>query len=180
MNHTKKISIISIFAFFCIFSNLSATGAGVQICGNPGLLINQDNIKPERFSGRIIGTMKSGRIPAAAGFGFEAGKFFSDFSYGFTGFADYYALDLQVKNTLSFYSGFGLEGSVLTSDFKDWTLSTGARFFAGINWTMYDNYLEFYFQQNAVPGIVKDLSNFDSKPAFMLGLPLEAGIRLHF
>lgn len=180
MKHAKKIITISIISFFCIISNLSATGAGVQISGNPGLLINQDDIKAERFTGRVIGTIKSGRLPMAAGFGLEGGKFFSDFSYGFTGFADYYALDLQVKNTLSFYSGFGAEGSLLTKDFSDWTVSAGARFFAGINWTMYDNYLEFYLQQNVVPGLIKDLSNSDSKAAFMLALPLEAGIRMHF
>lgn len=180
MKHTKKIITISIISFFCIFSKVSATGAGVQLSGNPGLLINQENIKPERFTGRVIGTIKSGRLPVAAGFGLEGGKLFSDVSYGFTAFADYYALDLQVKNTLNLYSGFGAEGSLLTKNFNDWTVCAGARFFAGINWTMYDNYLEFYIQQNAVPGFIKDLSKSSTKPAFMLGLPLEAGIRMHF
>ena len=37
----------------------------------------------------------------------ESGKLFSDFNYGFSVFADYWAVDLQIKNTWSFYSGFG-------------------------------------------------------------------------
>jgi len=176
----KKIIAVTAFFLLSLSSKIFATGAGVQISGNPGLFMNEENIKLERFTGKITGTMKFSRLPLALGFGLEAGKNFSDFSYGLTGFVDYNIVDLQIKNTWNFYSGFGAEASLLTKNFNSLTASAGARFFAGTSWLFIDNYLEFYLQQNLVPGFVKDLKASDSKPAFMLSLPLEAGIRMHF
>ena len=180
MNKYKKITLISLLFLFCFSSKLFAIGAGVQISGNPGLLINEEGVNLERFSGRLTGTIRFSRLPVAIGFGLETGKNSSDFSYGFSGFADYYALDYQIKNTWNFYSGFGAEGSLLTSNFDKWTVTAGARFFAGMNWLFYDNYLELYCQQNIVPAYIKNLSNPASKGGFLLGLPFEAGIRMHF
>lgn len=179
MKHSKKISIITVFFALAFSTALSATGAGIQFSANPSILINEASVKPEVFSARAVGTIKSGRLPLAAGFGFEAGNNFSKLSYGLTGFADYYAIELQLKNTWNFYSGLGAEGSLLTSDFKNWSMSAGARFFAGINWLFYDNYLEFYIQQNVVPSYNRSLAA-SSKGNFMLGLPFDAGIRMHF
>lgn len=180
MKHSKKIISLTILFIFCIATKVFATGAGIQVSGTPALLINEEGVKFEQFTGRLIGTIKSGRIPMAAGFGFEAGKSGSEFAYGFTGFADYYAIELQLKNTWNFYSGFGAEGTLLTSDFHNWGLKAGARFFAGMNWLFWDNYLEVYIQQNVVPTYAKNLSASGSKGAFMLGLPFDAGIRFHF
>lgn len=180
MSFTKKI--ITLTAVLVILaSGLSATGAGIQAGGNPGLFINEENAKLEKFSGTLTGTMRFSRIPLAAGLGFEAGKFFGDFSYGLTGFADYYALDMQLENTWNLYSGFGIGCSLLSSNFKDWTAGIGARFFLGINRLFYDNYLEVFAQQNIIPQYVSPLkSGDDIKGVFMLNLPLEAGIRMHF
>ena len=180
MNHTKKLFALTSFFIICFCSKLFATGAGVQIGGNPGLYINDNSVKPDYFSGTLTGTLRFSRIPMSVGFGFEAGKSFSDFAYGLSGFADYYLIDVQLKNTWNFYSGLGIEGNLLTPDFKDWSASAGARLFVGMNWLFYDNYLEFYAQQNIVPGWIKSLSQSDSKGAFILKLPLEAGIRFHF
>lgn len=171
MSYIKKITSITA-VFIMLVSGLSATGAGIQIGGNPGIFINEDSAKLEKFSATITGTMRLSRLPLAFGFGFEAGSYFSDFSYGLTGFADYYAIDIQLKNTWSFFSGFGAQASILTSDFSDWTFIAGPRFFLGANRTFYDNYLELFAQQNIVPSF--------SKEAFFLSLPLEAGIRMHF
>lgn len=180
MIHPKKIIAITALFVLCTTSRIFATGAGIQIGGNPGLLINEDSVKLERFTGKITGTLKSGRIPLALGFGLEAGDSYSDFSYGFFGFADFYAADLQLKNTWNLYSGIGAEGSLLTKNFSKWTASAGARFFTGMNWLFYDNYLELYCQQNIVPTIVKYLNDSNSNPDFMLCFPFEAGVRMHF
>ena len=168
-----KAKIITIlFTSFILSAKLCATGAGIQAGGNQGLTLNQDNEKLEKFTGTLCGTMRFSRVPVAVGFGFETGKLFSDFQYGFSGFADYYALDLQLKNTWNLYSGFGASVSLLTSDFKNWNPAFGARFFVGTNWLLWDNYLEIYAQQNIVPAYCKK--------SFMLNLPLEAGVRMHF
>ncbi len=171
MSYIKKITIISA-VLIILASNLFATGAGVQVGGNPGIFINEDTAKLEKFSATIIGTMRLSRLPLAFGFGFEAASYFSDFSYGLTGFADYYAIDIQLKNTWNLFSGFGAQASLITPDFSDWTFIAGPRFFVGVNRLFYDNYLEVFAQQNIVPSF--------SKEAFFLDLPFEAGVRMHF
>ena len=179
MQHKKIITLTLLL--FILITSLFATGAGIQVGGNPGLFINEENVKLKKFSGTLTGTMRFSRIPVAAGLGFEAGKFFDEFSYGLTGYADYYVLDLQLENNWNLYSGFGMSCSLLTSDFKTWTAGLGARFFLGMNWLFYDNYLEIFAQQNIVPEWIRPLKSSDNvKAAFMLGLPLEAGIRMHF
>ena len=172
MMYSKKITIISLL-LLCSAPLLFATGAGVQFGANPGLLINQDTAKLEKFSATATGTLRFSRLPLALGCGFEAGLSSSDFAYGLSGFADYYALDIQLKNTWNLVSGFGLSGSLLTSDFKDFDAAAGARFFLGMNWLFWDNYLEYYVQQNVVPTIT-------SKKDFLICLPFETGIRMHF
>ena len=181
MNHKIKSLLTAALFTLCLSSKIFATGAGIQAGGNPGLLINENTVKLEKFSGTLVGTMRFSSIPVAVGFGFEAGKLNSALAYGLTGFADYYAVDVQLKNTWNLYSGFGAGGSLLTPDFKDWTASAGARFFIGTNLLFWDNYLEVYAQQNIVPTYVRPLkADKEIKGSFMLGLPLEAGIRMHF
>lgn len=172
MKHSKKIVILLLF-LLCTDSFLFATGAGIQMGTNPGLLINQDSVNLEKFDVTVTGTLRFSRIPAALGFGLETDFSSSDFYYGFSGFADYYALDIQLKNTWNLLSGFGLSGSLLTSDFNDFAAAVGARFFIGMNWLFWDNYLEYYVQQNIVPTIT-------SKNNFFICLPFETGIRMHF
>ena len=171
MKIKTKITAL-LFTGLILSARLFATGAGIQAGGNPGLSLNEKDIKLEKFTGTLCGTMRFSRVPVAVGFGFEAGKLFSDFSYGFSGFADYYAIDVQLKNTWNLYSGFGASASLLSSDFKNWNPAFGARFFIGTNWLFWDNYLEVYAQQNIIPTYCKK--------SFMLNLPLEAGVRMHF
>ena len=58
MSHSKKLITIFSFIFLSSLSHIFATGAGVQLSGNPGLFINQDSIKPEQFTARATGTNK--------------------------------------------------------------------------------------------------------------------------
>ena len=180
MRHSKKIIVTISLLLLSSWPLLFATGAGIQLSGKPGLLINEDSAKLEQFTGRATGTIKSCRLPLVFGFGLEAGKNYSEFNYGISGFVDYHALELQLENTWNFYSGFGAEGSLLTRNFENCTFTAGARFFAGMNWLFYDNYLEFYLQQNVVPAFSKMICDSKGKEAFILGLPFEAGIRMHF
>ena len=180
MKANKKIILTVFTLLFSFNTNFFALGAGAQIGCIPGLLINQDDISLENMTANITGSFKMERVPLTLGSGIEFGKIYSDFGYGFSLFADYRTLDLQLKNTWSFYSGFGASVKFLTDDFTNWVFATGARFFAGTSWLFYDGYLELYLQQNLVPTYVKNLKQSEQEPDFMLCLPLEAGIRFHF
>ncbi len=180
MKHHIKTTLLSALFALCITSNVFATATGIKIEGSPGLLINDSNVKLDRLTGKFIGNMKFGRIPISTGLGIAFGKNADEFSYGIAGFIDYYVLDIQLKNTWNLFSGFGAEGDLLTKNLYDWKASFGAKFFIGMNWLLYDNYLELYVQQNVVPTYVKDLNESGLKGDFILSLPLEYGIRMHF
>lgn len=178
MKHFIK-SFSAALLFILFTSKAFATGAGVQSGAVPGIIINQESAKLENFTGSLTGNMKFSKIPVVIGAGFEAGKLYSDFDFGLSAFADYWFLDLQLINTWSFYSGFGASGKLLTADFKDWNLEAGARFFAGMNYLFWDGYLEIYAQQTIVPTYICNLRKPYSG-SFMLCLPVEAGVRMHF
>ena len=182
MKFSKKIFLLGSLFILSLSSKIFATGAGIQVSAKPAVLVNEKGVDFEQFTGRLIGTVKLSRIPLAAGFGFEAGKAGSAFAYGFTGFADYHAVDMQIKNTWNFYSGFGAEGSLLTSNFRNWGMAAGARFFIGMNWLFWDNYMEVYVQQTFVPTYTRSLNSSDSgsKGTFIFGFPFDAGVRFHF
>ena len=180
MKRITKINIFCIVFFLAINSNIFSLGAGFQISAVPGLSISQDNIKTDKMTSNITGTFSLSRIPLTIGSGIDIGKLNSEFGYGISFFGDFKAADFQITNLLNLYSGFGSSIKFVTSNFKDYTLTAGARFFAGLNRFFYDGYLELYFQQNIVPSYLKNLQDSNSKPGFMLYLPFESGLRLHF
>ena len=166
---SKRKTTALIFSIALFISSAFATGAGVQAGLKPGVLINQNGKEFNSFTGTLTGSLRFSRIPLVVGAGFEAGKY----GYGLMAFADYWIVDVQVKNTCNFYSGFGFCADVLTKNFNAFTYSAGTRFFAGMNWLFYDNYLEVFAQQNLVP-------TYKSTNDFIIALPFEAGIRMHF
>ena len=180
MKSLLKVFLTSCLLILILPAKAYSLGAGIQLGAVPGILINQDDIKFEELTANVTGTFKLERLPVTAGTGLEFGKLYSDFNYGFSAFADYRTIDIQIVNTWSLYSGFGASAKFLTDDFKDWSFAAGARFFAGVNTLFYDGYLELYAQQNVVPTYLKNLSRSDGNTAFMLCLPFEAGLRMHF
>ena len=166
---SRKKTTALIFTFILFFSNVFAIGAGVQAGLQPKFRLNQDGQNLSSFSGTLTGSLRFSRLPLVVGAGFEAGKD----GYGLMAFADYWVADVQLINTCNFYSGFGLCGDLLTPNFKSFSYSVGARFFAGLNWLFYDNALEVFAQMNLVP-------TYKSNKDFLLALPFEAGIRMHF
>ena len=179
MKHIIKTTFAAAALFFLFNSKIFETGAGIQIGAVPGIYINQDSVKLEKFSGSLIGTMKFSKVPMAVGAGFEGGKYFSDFDFGLSAFADYWFFDIQLKNTWNLFSGFGASGKLFTPDFKDWNLAAGARFFVGVNCSFWDGYMEVYAQQTVVPTYIADLKKIKNG-SFMLCIPFETGVRLHF
>ncbi len=155
-------SILLITKAFC-------TGAGVQGSIKPSLFISDEKIEATDLSGTLTGTIRMSHFPIVVGAGLEAGNN----GYGLSAFADFWALDIQIKNTWNFYGGLGAGGGVLTSDFKKLLAYIEPRFFIGMNWLFYDHYIEVYTQQNITP-------SFKSDKTFSLELPFEAGVRLHF
>ncbi len=180
MKHILKTTLTVTAILFLFTSKIFATGAGIQAGLIPGVFVNETSSQVKSFTGNITGTIRMSKFPVVAGAGFEGGNLFSDFNYGFSVFADYWAVDLQIKNTWSFYSGFGFSGKLLTSNFKNWNFAAGARFFVGTNYTFYDNYLELYAQQNIVPTYLRSLNASGKDGMFMFCFPFEAGLRMHF
>lgn len=177
--HYKSLFIILLCLTF-FTSRIFAIGAGIQAGIIPGFLIDEKQSSPNGFTGNITGTLSLFRFPLTAGSGLVFGKSASVSNFGFSAFADYRVLDLQLHKNWLFYSGFGASAKILTSDFSAWQLTAGARFFLGVKTTIYDGFLELYGQQNLVPTYVKNLNDSAAKADFMLCLPLEAGIRMHF
>ena len=180
MKSLLKVFLTSCLLILILPAKAYSLGAGIQFGTVPGILFNQDDIKLEELTANITGTFKMERLPITAGTGLELGKLYSAFNFGLSAFADYRAIDIQLVNTWSLYSGFGASAKLLTDDFEDWNLAAGARFFAGVNTLFYDGYLELYAQQNVVPTYLKNLGRSDGNAAFMLCLPFEAGLRMHF
>ncbi|MCR5189245.1 MAG: hypothetical protein K6C97_09945 [Treponema sp.] len=178
MRTSKRLAIFFILISGLFSFNTFALGAGVQIGLIPAFDINQDGIKVNDFEANLTGTVKLFRIPAAFGFGMNAGMEDSKFIFGAAGFFDYWVMDLQLKNTWNLYSGFGLYGKFMFNTDSKAQTSIGPRFFLGCNWLFIDNYLEYYAQITAIPTYVRNLS--DSRGFFRLNLPFETGLRLHF
>ena len=166
---SKRKTAAIIVTLFLFITKAFATGAGVQVGLRPGILLNENGKDASYFSGTVTGTLRFSRIPLVVGGGFEAGKD----GYGLMAFADYWYVDVQLKNTCNFYSGFGLSVDLISKNFKNFTYSAGTRFFVGLNWLFYDSAMEFFTQMNLVPTVK---SNKD----FILAIPFETGIRMHF
>ena len=50
MNHYKKITAVTALLILCLTTKIFATGAGVQLSGNPGLFINEESVKLEKLT----------------------------------------------------------------------------------------------------------------------------------
>lgn len=182
MTISKKIALATAIIFTFTF-NAFSIGAGVQTGFTPSFEINQDGGKLSNIEGNLTGTVKLFRLPVVFGAGLEAGtkNKTSGFTAGISAFADYWALDIQLKNTWNLYSGFGISCLIMTDFNSNWTGTAGFRTFAGCNWLFYDNYLEYYVQLNAVPSYTKLLSGTGTKEGSLrFSIPLETGVRLHF
>ena len=169
MSSLKKTSFL-ICLFLLLSSKIYASGAGAHIgIKNGGLIIS------------LSGNYKMGRIPLVMGTSIEAGlSEEGKYLTGFSAFTDYWIFDLQLKNTWNFYTGLGANAGLLTSDFQDWNIFAGARFFSGMNWLFYDNASELFIQQNFVPTYQKAIKDSSDKALFTLLFPLEIGFRFHF
>lgn len=178
MKHFTKITLIVVLLSTISFSKLFALGAGVQIGAIPSFTINESGIENKSCDLNITGTFRFFRIPAVFGFGFETGSDNSVFTFGATGFFDYWFFDHQLNNTWNIFSGAGLSSNIMFDSDINPILNIGPRFFTGMNWLFLDNYIEYYAQLNIVPTYVKNLTNENN--SFKVSIPIETGVRLHF
>ena len=175
----KKIILTSFLIAFTAFS-LNASGAGFQLGLFPSLKISEDCIQSSDFDINATGTVRCSRIPLVFGAGILAGFKDSAINAGFSAFSDWWIIDSQIENTWNIFSGFGL-GTTLKSNFSDsLEINLGPRFFTGMNWLFWDNYLELYIQQNINPVFSKDLKNKNSESSLKMYFPFETGLRFHF
>ena len=172
----KKLITTAFEAGIIMFS-VNALGAGVQAGFFPALSMNQNGTTADTFEANITGTFRLLRLPVVMGSGIVAGVEDSQFSLGVSTFADWWAIDYQIENNWNLYSGFGISALLCFSSEKI-TLTTGPRFFVGMNWIFTDHFLELYIQQNAVPSMCLNFAA-DSRQ-FKLFLPFESGVRFHF
>lgn len=171
----KKLFCILFLSTF--LSNIFAIGAGVQIGGIPSFPIKQDKLY-YGTNANATGTIKLMRLPIVFGFGLEAGNNVEISTFGFSAFADYFFIDKQIKNTWNFYGGLGISGRFLFNLEKNTFAGANLRLVTGMNYLVYDNYLEFYVQDAISPGFIKSLTNDNF--IFNINVPIEAGIRFHF
>lgn len=175
----KKLALsFSILLIFAV--NSYSLGAGVQVGISPSVDINQNGLSVNNTSANLTGTIKTFRIPAVFGVGLDAGIENSDFIFGASGFFDYWFIDCQIKNTWNLYSGAGISAKFLLDTNTDKFVSAAVRFFAGMNWLFYDNYLEYYAQLNLAPTYFAPISSEFKNGTFRLSIPVETGVRLHF
>ena len=180
MNSCLKKFILSISILFVLTMNSYSLGAGVQAGVSPSVDINESGLFMNNTIGNLTGTIKLFRIPAVFGFGLDAGVDNSQFIFGISGFFDYWFLDYQIKNTWNLYSGAGVSVKMLMDLDSNFILNAGPRFFAGMNWLFYDNYVEYYVQLNINPNFVMPISSDLQNGIFRLAFPVETGVRLHF
>lgn len=166
---SKKISIICL-SVLLLNVKLFAMGAGVQAAVLPNL---------HGVEGDLKGTVRLMELPVVYGFGIEAGAYENEFTFGFSGFGDFWILDKQLNNTLNIYAGPGLAAHVITNQDFNWTGMFGVRAIVGINYLMYDNYLEFYAQTGAEPCLVVPFTE-NPELDFNINFPCEIGFRVHF
>lgn len=171
----KKIFCILFLS--TVLNSIFAIGAGVQIGGIPSFPINQDKFY-YGTNANITGTIKFMRIPMALGAGLEAGNNVEISTFGISAFADYFFIDKQIKNTWNFYGGLGLSGRFLFDFDNNFFAGANLRLVTGMNYLVYDNYLELYVQDAISPGFIKSLTNDNF--IFNVNVPIEAGIRFHF
>lgn len=184
----KKIICFFICSVFFISASIFALGAGVQFGASPSFYnlrtsdSNQNNFSTE-FSGNITGTIRFFRLPLVLGFGIETSTIQGDFLPGFSGFADFWFINLQIKNNWNFYSGAGISGVFLIhfSNEKHFFGSGGLRFFCGVETVLLDNFTELYVQLTGNPNICSLPQKSSQKNvAFCIKVPIEVGIRFHF
>jgi len=177
MLHSKKFFLTIIIT--TLFSlNIFAIGAGIQVSGIPSVDIQNNDISVNNYDANLTGTFRLFRIPAAFGFGLEAGADYTQFVFGTTGFFDYIFLDNQIENNWNCYAGTGVNlKAMFTKDF-DTSLSGGLRFFSGMNWVFLDNYIEYYTQIVLIPSYV--FYTTEGKGLFRISIPVETGVRLHY
>lgn len=169
LNNSKK-HIFSFIIFICISFNCYSNGAGIQFSAIPST---------EGITADVKGTMRLMELPLSFGFGFECGSRNDEFKLGLSGYSDYWLLDLQLYNTLSFFAGPGIGIHVLTDNDLNFSGIAGLRAIIGFDWLFYDHYLELFAQGGVEPGIAVPFSNPESSQ-FNLNFPCEIGLRVHF
>lgn len=178
----KTLLIASLFFFFC--TKVFAIGAGFSVSANPTASFNLFSANPStdfNFSADVDGSLRFSRIPLVLAFGGEialpGSSLSNNFGFGVNLNCDYWFIDTQIYNTWSFYSGAGLALNFLYNTINSFSFSSGIRFFAGVNVTFLDNYIEYFVQLNAVPQFTVCTNSYKD---FSLKFPVETGLRFHF
>lgn len=194
----KKIIATTLFLFFT--TQGFSIGAGVQTAIMPG-----QNI----FNGDLKGTVKLMRIPLVFGFGIKMGIIKEDtknqsletdtksekeienpykkdydktYDFGVSGFADYRIIDYQLHNNINLFAEPGLSTRFSWNTEYDWSTEVGFRAIIGVDYLMFDNYIELYAQTGVEHIIFIPLSQKSEglKDHHSVTYPFETGIRFHF
>lgn len=174
----KQLFIITILLFSSL--KVFAIGAGAQVSIIPSLTSSSSKVDYKGINASITGTLRLMRLPATFGFGVETGDNTENFGFGINCFFDYYLIDTQIKNNWNFITGLGISGKLLTDKNFYWMTGANIRILAGANCLLYDNYLELYSQTAIAPGFIKSLSDSESPYLFVINIPVEIGMRVHF
>lgn len=169
----KLLSLISVFF---LAANLFALGAGVQVSCKPSLPLKDSPI-PFSMGQNITGTFKTERVPAVIAVGLDFFETEEIFGFGLNATADYLFFETQLKNITNIYGGLGITGDLYYTTSSEFLYDAGIRAMIGVNFHLYDGFLELYVQEVFSP-VIQFLSGSEKNFAFKF--PLEAGFRIHF
>ena len=125
-----------------------------------------------------LGTMESDRFNLNFGTGMNLGRKNKEFFIGNSGYLDYAFFENQIKNNWTYNFGIGATYTVSFFQKQGVKYSFGQRIFAGMNWVLFDNYIELYFQQNVEHRF--EFLNRERRKGLCLYFPTDIGIRWHF
>lgn len=177
-NSSKKFSLLILLSL-CFFSKVFSTGIGINFNINQGIIYDNDNQTDPVNDNLLItidGNYRAARVPLVYGFGFQLEN--NDYFFiGCHSFLDYWIIDHQIYNTLSFFSGIGTFSDFLISLEGRYKVGFGTRLFMGLNFTILDGAFEYFAQFNLQPSYY---SCSTKNNYFALSLPADIGVRFHF
>ena len=148
-----KKRLLLILLIGLLSNKLFSTGVGIQIQAYSPFSFyhfSLDRIANYSMDYEFLclGTMKLERYNIIFGTGMNIGKEDDIIYFGNSGYIDYLFVDTQIKNNWNYNIGTGINYDLMYAEEYGLKASTSGRLFLGMSWSLFDNYIELYLQQN--------------------------------
>lgn len=158
--------------FFLVPENIFPLGIGPQIDFSGGT-----DFENPIFEAGLSCSIKTDNVPLSLGF--SADWSFSEKLFRTNATCDYWIFNPQVSDYASFFTGFGGMAGISFGDLRknEIFFNAAPRLFFGLNWILFDGFLEYFVQIAAMPEFS---FNSERENSFALKFPCNAGIRFYF